>query len=138
MGRRLARELALKIFYRYEAGDTDLPGVMTVVLDGKKYAEEDRIFCRKLIQKTVECLDEIDKNIMAVLQNWKYDRISVIDRIILRLGTCEVLYFEDIPVQVSINEAIELGKKYGGGDSGRFINGVIDAIRKSNESSDNK
>lgn len=138
MGRRLARELALKIFYRYEEGDTNLPGVMTAILGGKKYAEEDRTFCRELVKRTVEYLDEIDKNITAVLQNWEYDRIAVIDRIILRLGTCEVLYFEDIPVQVSINEAIELGKKYGGGDSGRFINGVIDAIRKNNESSNNK
>lgn len=115
-----------------------MPGVMTAVLGGKKYAEEDRTFCRELVKRTVEYLDEIDKNIMAVLQNWEYNRIAVIDRIILRLGTCEVLYFEDIPAQVSINEAIELGKKYGGGDSGRFINGVIDAIRKNNESSDNK
>ncbi len=138
MGRRLARELALKILYRYEEGDTNLSGVLTAVLNAKNYTEDDRTFCRKLVQKTVECLDEIDTNIMAVLKNWEYDRISVIDRIILRLGTCEVLYFEDIPAQVSINEAIELGKKYGGGDSGRFINGVIDAIRKNNESSDNK
>lgn len=138
MGRRLARELALKILYRYEEGDTNLSGVLTAVLNAKNYTEDDRTFCRELVQKTVECLDEIDTNIMAVLKNWEYDRISVIDRIILRLGTCEVLYFEDIPAQVSINEAIELGKKYGGGDSGRFINGVIDAIRKNNESSDNK
>ena len=138
MGRRLARELALKILYRYEEGDTNLSGVMTAVLNSKNYTEDDKTFCRRLICKTIERLDEIDTNIMAVLKNWEYDRISVIDRIILRLGTCEVLYFQDIPAQVSINEAIELGKKYGGGDSGRFINGVIDAIRKNYESSDHK
>jgi N utilization substance protein B len=135
MGRRLAREFALKILYRYEAGDRDLPGVCSAVLEAKKYSLEDTRFCRELVNKTVDRLDEIDHAIMAVLKNWEYDRISVIDRIILRLGTCEMLFFEDIPAQVSINEAIELGKRYGGSESGRFINGVLDAIRKKYESS---
>jgi len=130
MGRRLAREFALKILYRYEAGDRNLPGILAAVLESKKYAREDMTFSRELVNKTVDCLDEIDSTIMAVLKNWEYDRISVIDRIILRLGTCEMLFFDDIPAEVSINEAIELGKRYGGGESGRFINGVLDAIRK--------
>jgi N utilization substance protein B len=73
-----------------------------------------------------------------VIQNWEYDRISVVDKIILQIGTCELVYFDDIPPQISINEAIEIGKKYGGNDSGRFINGVLDAIRKNYEGSDNK
>ncbi len=138
MGRRLAREFALKILYRYEVGDRDLPGVLAAVLEGKKYTREDTTFCRELVNKTVDCLDEIDSNIMAVLKNWGYDRLSVVDRIILRLGTCEMLFFDDIPARVSINEAIELGKRYGGGESGRFINGVLDAIRKKYESSNTK
>lgn len=135
MGRRLAREFALKILYRYETGDRDLSGVLAAVLEGKKYTREDTTFCRELVNTTVDCLDEIDRDIMAVLKNWEYNRISVIDRIILRLGTCEMLFFDDIPAQVSINEAIELGKRYGGAESGRFINGVMDAIRKKYESS---
>ena len=135
MGRRLAREFALKVLYRYEAGDRDLPGILVAVLEGKRYSAADTSFCRALVNKTVGCLDEIDRKIMAVLENWEYDRISVIDRIILRLGTCEMLFFDDIPAQVSINEAIELGKRYGGTESGRFINGVLDAIRKKHESS---
>jgi N utilization substance protein B len=136
MGRRLAREFALKILYRYEAGDRDLPRVCAAVLESKKYNRQDTTFCRELVNKTADCLDEIDSNITAVLKNWEYDRISVIDRIILRLATCEMLFFNDIPAQVSINEAIELGKRYGGSESGRFINGVLDAIRKKSESRD--
>ncbi len=138
MGRRLAREFALKILYRYEAGDRDLPGVCAAVLEGKEYSREDTTFCRELVNKTADCLDTIDSNIMAVLENWEYDRISVIDRILLRIGTCEILYFDDIPAQVSINEAIELGKRYGGAESGRFINGVLDAIKRKYESSNSK
>jgi N utilization substance protein B len=138
MGRRLARELAMKILYRYEEGDADSPMTMTRFLDGKKYNDADKVFCRTLVETTISNLREIDREITRVLKNWSYDRISVIDKTILRMGTCEVLFLEDIPAQVSINEAIEIGKKYGGTDSGRFINGVLDAVKKNNESRDNK
>jgi len=137
MGRRLARELALKVLYRFEEGDTDLPSVIEKVLEAKKYQTQDKEFSRILVQRTVANLKELDERISRVIENWKYDRISVIDKIILRIGACEMLYFDDIPPQISINEAIEIGKKYGGNDSGRFINGVLDAIRKNHESSNN-
>lgn len=138
MSRRLARELALRILYRYEEGDRDLPGILVATLQGKKYADGDKEFCTKLVEKTVSNLDIIDQHITGVLQNWPYDRVSVIDKAILRLGACEIIYFHDIPPQVTINEAIELGKKFGGSDSGEFINGVIDAVRKNYESSNNR
>ena len=138
MSRRLARELALKILYRYEEGDRDLPGILVATLQGKNYADGDKEFCTKLVEKTVSNLDIIDQRITGVLQNWPYDRVSVIDKAILRLGACEIIYFHDIPPQVTINEAIELGKKFGGSDSGEFINGVIDAVRKNYESSNNR
>jgi N utilization substance protein B len=138
MGRRLARELALKVLYRYEEGDSDLPGAMKSVLDAKVYEKNDKDFSKMLIEQTVHNMEQIDKEIVEVLQNWEYDRISVVDKTILRMGTCELFYFDDIPSQISINEAIEIGKKYGGNESGRFINGVLDAIRKSHESSNNK
>jgi N utilization substance protein B len=138
MSRRLARELALKILYRYEEGDRDLPGILAATLQRKKYADTDKEFCTHLVKKTVSNLDDIDQHITKVLKNWPYNRVSVIDKVILRLGACEILYFHDIPPQVTINEAIELGKKFGGSDSSRFINGVIDAVRKNYESSNNR
>lgn len=138
MGRRLARELALRVLYRYEEGDSDLQGAMKSVLDVKVYEKNDKSFSKMLIEQTVHNLEQIDKEIVFVLKNWEYDRISVVDKIILRIGTCELLYFDDIPSQISINEAIEIGKKYGGNESGRFINGVLDAIRKNHESSNNQ
>ena len=137
MGRRLARELALKVLYRYEEGDTDLQGAMKSVLETKVYDKKDKDFSRMLIERIVENIEKIDKEIINVLQNWEYDRISVVDKIILRMGACELIYFDDIPAQISINEAIEIGKKYGGNESGRFINGVLDAIRICHESSNN-
>ena len=128
----------MKILYRYEEGDADSPMTMTRLLDEKKYNDADKTFCQTLVETTISNLPEIDREITRVLKNWSYNRISVIDKTILRLGTCEVLFLEDIPPQVSINEAIEIGKKYGGTDSGRFINGVLDAVKKNNESRDNK
>lgn len=138
MGRRLARELAMKVLYRYEEGERDTVRVLDEVLSAKHYQETDREFCQQLVQTTVKHVDNIDTRIKNVITNWPYDRISVIDKTILRIGTCELLFFDDIPAQVSINEAIEIGKRYGGSDSGRFINGILDAVRKENESSNNK
>ena len=137
MGRRLARELAMKALYRYEEGDTDSPMTIDKLFSEKIYTDADKAFCRILVETTINNLSEIDRQITRVLKNWPYDRISVIDKTILRLGTCEMLFLKDIPPQVSINEAIEIGKKYGGTDSGRFINGILDAVKKNNESRDN-
>lgn len=134
----MARELAMKILYRCADGDTDLPGVISSVLEGKKYTTKDKAFCQTLVDTTLNNLAEIDREIVKVLENWSFIRIPIIDKTILRLGTCEVLFLEEIPPQVSINEAIEIGKKYGDKDSGRFINGVLDAVKRNNESRDNK
>jgi N utilization substance protein B len=138
MGRRLARELALKILYRYAEGDTHLPKVMQDILTAKKYTTQDKEFSQHLVETTLNKLPDIDAHIVKVLKNWRFDRISVIDKTILRIGTCEIFFFDDIPAQVSINEAIEIAKKFGGRDSGRFINGVLDAIKKNYESSNHR
>lgn len=138
MGRRLAREIFLKIMYRYEEGDTDIEMIEKSFFKNKKYSSGDIEFCRTLVQRMIANKQEIDERIVEVLKNWSFDRIQLIDKIILRLGTCEILYFPDIPPQVSINEAIEIGKKYGSSDSGKFINGILDAIKMNHESRDNK
>jgi N utilization substance protein B len=138
MGRRLARELAMKVLYRYEEGEGDTAKVLDDVLSAKHYQDTDKNFCQQLVRMTIKHVDSIDQYIKNVIKNWPYDRISVVDKTILRIGTCELLFFDDIPAQVTINEAIEIGKRYGGADSGRFINGVLDAVRKDHEGSNNK
>ncbi len=138
MGRRLARELALKVLYRFEEGETDIQKILQAVLEAKNYAQADKNFTKKLVEQTINNLAAVDTKIMEVLKNWPFDRIAVIDKTILRLGTCEILYFSDIPDRVSLNEAIEISKKYGGSDSSKFVNGVLDAIKKNYESSNHK
>ncbi len=134
----MARELALQILYRYEEGDHNLKQIIDQVLESGRYRDEDRNFSQILVTRTIDALPQIDKHISKVLEHWDFNRVSLIDKIILRLGTCEILYFDDIPPRVSINEAIELGKKFGGSDSGRFINGVLDAVRKNYEGGNHK
>jgi transcription antitermination protein NusB len=75
-------------------------------------------------------LPEIDERIRRYCENYEFRRISAVDRNVLRLAIYEMLYRDDIPPVVSINEAIELAKAYGGADSGRFVNGILDRIRK--------
>jgi N utilization substance protein B len=75
-------------------------------------------------------MEEIDQLIKKNAKNWKFDRIDTIDKSILRISIYSMLYSTDIPLNVTINEAVELAKKFGGDHSGQFINGILDAIKK--------
>ena len=88
-----------------------------------------REFALHLVRGTAEHQEEIDRVIRAVAQNWEIARMAVIDRNVLRMATYELLHCADIPPKVSINEAIELGKRYSTQNSGGFINGVLDKIK---------
>src|SRR5262249_31454750 len=85
---------------------------------------------KPLIEGMVAHLPEIDDRIRRYCENYEFRRISAVDRNVLRLAIYEMLYRDDIPPVVSINEAIELAKMYGGSESGRFVNGILDRIRK--------
>ncbi|MGQ9701241.1 MAG: transcription antitermination factor NusB [bacterium] len=130
MSRRLARELALKILYCYISGRTEILMILNEFLNKKKYQSTVKAFSRKLVMLTIENMQTIDEQVKSVLQNWNYDRISTIDKLILRLGVCELLFFDDIPYEVTINEAVEMAKKYGTTESQKFVNGVLDAVVK--------
>ncbi|MGQ9464544.1 MAG: transcription antitermination factor NusB [bacterium] len=130
MSRRLARELALKILYCYISGRTEILMILNEFLNKKKYKSTVKAFSRKLVMLTIENMQTIDEQVKSVLQNWNYDRISTIDKLILRLGVCELLFFDDIPYEVTINEAVEMAKKYGTTESQKFVNGVLDAVVK--------
>ena len=88
-----------------------------------------REFAQPLIEGMVTHRDELDERIRKYCENYNLDRISVVDRNVLRLAIYEMLYRDDIPPVVSINEAIELAKTFGGPDSGRFVNGILDRVK---------
>jgi len=91
-------------------------------------AKEIRDFANILVRGVSEKRDDIDHEIEASSKNWRLSRMATVDRNILRVAVYELMYLSDVPKRVSINEAIELGKKYGSEDSGSFINGVLDKI----------
>lgn len=88
-----------------------------------------RRFCDALVQGTTEHQKNIDETIRANTQNYELSRISVVDRNVLRVAIYEMLHCPDVPPVVSINEAIEIAKKYSTEESGRFVNGILDQIR---------
>ena len=88
-----------------------------------------RVFADKLIRGTLENRDALDARIMAHAQNWELHRMAIVDRNILRLAVYEMVYREDIPPIVSINEAVDIAKKFSTQDSGKFVNGLLDKIK---------
>jgi N utilization substance protein B len=125
--RRFVREKVLQILYAQEMNKDSLQalidGVMSDVSDPQEREFADNLINRVLIHK--KSLDEVIKKRVA---NWEMNRIALIDKILLRMGICEILYFPDIPPKVSINESIEIAKLYSTAGSGKFINGILDAI----------
>ncbi|MEX1024044.1 MAG: transcription antitermination factor NusB [Planctomycetota bacterium] len=127
--RTRARELALQFLYQVDLRGADLIEEADSFLAGEESAKDTREFARKLIEGTFERIAEIDHLITGVAENWQIDRMAVIDRNVLRMATYELFWCPEIPPKVSINEAIELGKRYSTQNSGGFINGILDRIK---------
>jgi transcription antitermination factor NusB len=130
--RTRARELAVKVLYQVDLGgqktipETDLDKMLKEACK----SEEISAFARELIKGFWENSDTIDQRIEQVSHNWKLDRMAVIDRNIIRLAAYELMFRDDVPALVSINEAIEIAKKFSTRKSGSFVNGVLDSLRK--------
>jgi N utilization substance protein B len=130
--RRQAREAALQILYFWEIGHVD-PQTAIDVFFGEHAPDapaEVETFATALVRGTVERLPAIDATIARHSAHWRVERLAVIDRLVLRLGTWEIQEAPATPPAVVINEAIELARRYGGDESARFVNGVLDAIRQ--------
>jgi N utilization substance protein B len=129
--RRSGRAYALQLLY---ARDGDVSG--DVGSDAASWASEFELevdpqaqqFARDLVAAAVEKTAEIDQLITSASKNWRLDRMSRVDRNILRLGTSELVMFKDVPIKVVINEAVELAKRFGTAESSAFVNGVLDRI----------
>lgn len=125
--RRIVREKALQVLYAYEMNKDSFDLLMEDIYTGIK-DEEDILFAKNLISKVIDNAKELDSWIHKRVNNWEMSRIALIDKILLRIGICELLYFPDIPPKVSINEAIEIAKIFSTAGSGKFINGILDAV----------
>jgi len=128
--RTLARECALKILYRIETSKESAEESIKDFWSIEHADDEVKAFTDSLVKGTCKNLAEIDGFISKYADNWDIKRIAVIDKNVLRMGLFQLLYRDDIPPKVSINEAIDLAKKYGDIDSGKFVNGILDKIQK--------
>jgi N utilization substance protein B len=132
--RRRAREAALQMMYQSEIGRSPPGDVITtywsVVEDAPPLADPHREFANALVRGTAGRLPEIDGLLAAHAQNWRVERMAVIDRLVLRLATFELLAHPETPARVVINEALELTRTYSGDDAVAFVNGVLDGIRR--------
>ena len=127
--RRKARELALMLLYELDYRPSDLATVLQEFWRDRVVPPEVRAFADALVRGTAEKLAELDGTIEANAAHWSLARIAPVERNILRLAAYELLFRDDIPERVAINEAIELAKQYGSEESGAFVNGILDQIR---------
>ena len=133
--RARSRAWALQVHYRWESSGEEgtLRDALVETTGFLRIALRRLPFIRTLLGRLDDHLAEIDLALAGALDNWSFDRLSAIDRGVLRIGAAELLYDDDIPPKVAIQEAIRLAEAYGGNDSPRFVNGVLDALFKRSE-----
>jgi len=139
MGQRhKAREYAMQALYMYETVNSPIEELTSLTWLNKKIPENIREYTVSLINGSIEKIEFIDNIIKKYSKNWKFERLSSIDKSILRISLYSLFFTPDIPSPVVINEGVELGKTYGGESSGQFINGVLDTIKKNELEKENK
>lgn len=132
--RHLARSIAMQTLFEWDfrgRPTAGLPAILEQTL--KEFGaglEEEKTFTKQIVDGVIDNLSEIDEIVVKYAPNWPLDQITVVDRNILRIGIYELKFNNDVPPKVAINEAIELGKSYGGPSSGKFINGVLGSLYK--------
>lgn len=131
--RTQAREFALQILYQvditHDASDAALAAFWEARAE-EKISEEVSDFTAELVKGTSDSVAELDSKISQYATNWQIQRMAVVDRNILRMGCFELMFRRDIPPKVAINEAVELAKKYSGVETAKFVNAVLDKIKK--------
>lgn len=127
--RRESRECVMQALYAHELGSGDAKHVIDTVLKDRLGDSPGNLkFATMLFLRVIERAEEADEIISRHTKNWDLTRIALIDRLLLRMAICEMMTFEDIPPKVSINESIDVAKKYSTSNSGKFINGILDAV----------
>lgn len=124
--RRIIREKVLQILYAFEINGEGLTNLTEGILTDVQN-NSDIEFAKELVNKVVANKKLFDTEIKNRVSNWEIDRIALIDKILIMMGMAEISYFPDIPPKVSINEVIEIAKEYSTSNSGKFINGILDA-----------
>ena len=132
--RTQARELALQFLYQVDLlGGAEKAEPLDSFFDRMSSAEDDEVrsFARELTIGVIEQRDALDRTIARAAENWRIDRMAVVDRNVLRIAVWELLFRTDIPRKVTINEAVDLAKRFSSIESGAFVNGILDHLEHS-------
>ncbi len=134
-GRSLAREFAFCVLFasqfHEEGAAEEIYGDLLRTLEPQGPVDD---HAKRLIETVLNRWKEIDAAISPLLRSWSIERLASVDRWVLRIGVCELLFFDDVPAGVVIDEAVELAKRFGGPRSGTFVNGVLDGVRRGSSS----
>jgi N utilization substance protein B len=130
ISRRRGREFAMQLLYAVEVGKEAFAEALKGLSEDPELPLDAREYGTRLARKVLESQDELDARITAAVSNWDLERIAIVDKLIIRCAVAELMYMQDVPLKVAINEAVDIAKKYSTGDSSRFVNGVLDAIAK--------
>lgn len=133
MSRRFAREIALKLLFQIDVGKNDPKEAMEHCFSSFNSSDNVKEYVEEVINGTLNKLQIIDQVLAKYLREWSLVRIANVDRNLLRLAVYELLYMQDIPPIVSINEGIELAKKYSTEESGKFVNGILGKVNTDKE-----
>ena len=128
--RSKAREYALQILYQLDVTRAQAPQILQDFWAVHPAPADVRAFATQVVEGTVEHLAQINQLIARHANNWDITRMAIVDRNILRLGAYELLYLDEVPVKVCLNEAVELAKRFGDEESSKFVNGILDTIHK--------
>ena len=129
--RRDGREAAIQFLYQFDAHKpANVDEALAAFCKQTEEPQNVRDFATDLLRGALEKLPEVDAKIRTLADNWDFERLAVVDRNILRLAVYEMLFRPEIPPVVSINEAIEIAKKFSTAESGKFVNGLLDRVKK--------
>jgi len=128
--RRQGREAVLQALYAYEIAEEDRNKVLQDALGRKSFDENMRNFITNLFDVTIDNKEWCEEQIKSRLNNWEFDRVALLDRLLLCIAISEICFVDDVPPKVSISEAIEIAKQYSTEESSSFVNGVLDNVYK--------
>lgn len=135
MARRKSRIIAFQALYSWDVNNISLEELLEFAwIDEqmqKKLGDENLNFCRMLISGTIENIEKIDETIKSHLNNWDFSRLNKVDLAVLRISVYPLLFQQDMPSTIIIDEAVDISKEYGSDDSFKFINAILDSIKKS-------
>ncbi len=126
--RRKAREMALQVLYAVDLSGESWENALEETITRRNSSGEAADYAGKLVERAMNSAPKLDEMISGRLENWAFNRVSIIDRNILRIALAELLYFPDTPTKVIIDEAIEISRRFSSREAGRFVNGILDRL----------